>query len=118
MNVVREEVQDAIDKELEAAIENHGFFNSMHEKIAVMYEEYQEACEEIENAKKAIDRMWSAIRNNLDGIAMQQAFGVAHCAENLAIEAIQLAATARKIVERVTVQPADDRIPKMAEVSE
>lgn len=111
MNVIHEEIRNAVEKEKAHAEDTYGLYASFHEKYGVMFEELQEVEEELRNVRDAFDRMWRMIRVNNEKVANYQAMAVANCAENLAIEAVQLAATARKQLE-------EDYLPKGAEVSE
>lgn len=113
MNVVAEEIRKAVEKELSHAEDTHGLYSSMHEKYAVMLEELQEAEEELKSAREGKERMWKMVRVDNDKVATYQAYGVANAAERLAIEAVQLAATARKQIEIEEVY-----LPRCAEVSE
>lgn len=100
MNVIHKDVESAVEKEMTAAIKKHGLNHSFHEKYAVMLEEAEEAYEEVEEVKAALHRMWVAIRLNDDRVAAQNAARLEHFAINAAEEFIQLAAMARKAVEK------------------
>ena len=99
MNVIHEEIKAAEQKELAAAIEKHGLHNSLHEKYAVMYEEYDEALDEIAELNRFMESMWAAVRQDRTENANQFASRIEHAALNAAEECIQLAAMARKAVE-------------------
>lgn len=101
MNVVRCEVNELVTKELDAAIEKNGYFNSRHEGFAVMLEELEECEKDIENLRHFIysnhdNSLWNSIKNNsmlLEGIRDIRVVAV-----NLACEAIQVAAMADKMM--------------------
>lgn len=111
MNAIREEIKNAVEKEKAHAEDVYGLYASFHEKYGVMFEELQEVEEELRNVRDSFDRMWRRIRVNNENDAKYQAMAVAISAENLAAEAVQLAAAARKQLE-------EDYLPKGAEVSE
>ena len=100
MTVVKDEIRAAIDKELAAAKEVHGLHHSRAEQFAVMLEEFEEAKEELEAAEKNLRIMFGHIRINHDKHAHEFALRVADAAERLACEAVQLAAVAKKEIEK------------------
>ena len=97
MNAVEPLIKHAVDVELTAARQDHGEFNSLHEACAVIFEEFEEAGTELNCAKFALDRMWhdNARRDNTIGLNEMIDALESH-AVNLAIEAVQMAAMARK----------------------
>lgn len=107
MNVVHEDVEKLVDKELEAAKERFGLHHSWHEKAAVVGEELEECCEEMENLVDSMKFAWKQTRGNETDYIKEQAYaGVYDAAVRLTIEAIQVAAMAKK---PVTEQAQDAR---------
>ena len=94
MNAITDDIRDAIEKELISANEKFPMFSSMHEGIAVLFEEYQEASEELDNVKRYMDMAWHQIRLNNTQLALSQATRIKYAAERLAIEACQVSAMA------------------------
>lgn len=99
MNVVHEDVEKLVEKELAAATERFGLHHSWHEKAAVVGEELEESCEEMENLVDSMKFAWKQTRGNETDYIKEQAYnGVYDAAIRLAIEAIQVAAMAKKEV--------------------
>lgn len=98
MTVVKDEVHQAVLKELEAAERTHGLHHSDAEKYAVMLKELQEAGEELAHARERLAGFWSGVRLNREDWTTQQAVRIAEAAERAACECVQLAAMARKAV--------------------
>ncbi len=100
MNVVHEDVEKLVEKELAAATEKFGLHHSWHEKAAVTGEELEECCEEMENLVDSMKFAWKQTRSNESDYIKEQAYdGVYDAAVRLAIEAIQVAAMAKKEIE-------------------
>lgn len=96
-NVIREEVIRLADMELEAAINKFGHNNSNHEAYAVLLEEIEEAKSEIHVLEIVQKFIWEDIKRNAKPEDLQKDYKKAYeAAINLAIEAIQCAAMARK----------------------
>lgn len=96
-----------IENELDFASEEHGeTFASMHEGAAVLYEELEEAKDEILEARSLYSRLWEAVKEDDSKWARMMAEEIASHAERLACEAIQVAAMALKFV--YTVEEAED----------
>lgn len=100
MDVVRKEVRALIDKEHDEALRNHGMFASHHEKHSVMQEELEETMDEVEQLKKEFACMWNAVKHDQYENAESFANRIKYTAEHLAIEAIQVAAMAKKQVKK------------------
>lgn len=97
MNVVHEDVEKLVEKELAAATDRFGLHHSWHEKAAVVGEELEECCEEMENLVDSMKFAWKQTRGNETDYIKEQAYdGVYDAAVRLAIEAIQVAAMAKK----------------------
>lgn len=96
-NVIREEVIMLADTELEAGINKFGHNNSNHEAYAVLLEEIEEAKSEIHVLEIGQKFIWEDIKRNAKPEDLQKDYKkVYKTAINLAIEAIQCAAMARK----------------------
>lgn len=100
MNVVHEEVEKLVDKELAAATERFGLHHSGYEKYAVMLDELQELREEVDLTDKEIDSIWFGIRNNLPEYSEDRIYYVYEHAVKAACEAIQVAVMAKKEIDR------------------
>lgn len=105
MNVVHEDVKQCVENELQHAVSVFGLHHSWHEKAAVVGEELEESCEEMENLVDSMKFAWKQTRGNETDYIKEQAYnGVYDAAVRLAIEAIQVAAMAKK---PVATQEAD-----------
>ncbi len=99
MNVVHEDVKQCVENELQHAVSVFGLHHSWHEKAAVVGEELEECCEEMENLVDSMKFAWKQTRGNETDYIKEQAYnGVYDAAVRLAIEAIQVAAMAKKPV--------------------
>lgn len=97
MNVVHEDVKQCVENELQHAVSVYGLHHSWHEKAAVVGEELEESCEEMENLVDSMKFAWKQTRGNETDYIKEQAYdGVYDAAVRLAIEAIQVAAMAKK----------------------
>ena len=82
---------------MEAANKKFPFFNSTHEAFAVILEEAEEAKEEAENLEILMKNFWIGAKENHDQEALREELtDIYTTAINLAVEAIQTAAMARK----------------------
>lgn len=94
MDVIREDIVEAVQKELHEAEKNFGLFNSQHEKYAVMLEEFDEAEEDLKRLEAMLNSAWDMVRH--DELISDMADFIYHTAINAAVECCQLAAMARK----------------------
>ena len=91
-----------IGNELDLARDEHGeTFASMHEGAAVLYEELEEAKDELIEARSFCRLLWEAVKEDNAKEARTMAEEIASHAERLACEAIQVAAMALKFVDTV-----------------
>lgn len=70
MNVIANDIRDAIEKELIAANDRFPLFHSMHEAYAIISEEIDEAADELDSIKANQAMAWSAVKENRNN-AMQ-----------------------------------------------
>lgn len=99
MNVVREDVEKLVEKELAAATERFGLHHSWHEKYAVILEELQELKEEVGETSHDLESVWFGIRNNIEEYPEEHIRCVYEDAVKAACEAIQVAAMCKKEIE-------------------
>ena len=96
-DVVKRDLYGLIDKELEAANQKFPLFNSTHEAFVVILEEAEEAKEEAGNLDILMNNFWIGVKENHDPEALHEELtGIYKTALDLAVEAIQTAAMARK----------------------
>jgi hypothetical protein len=98
MDVIKEEIQAAIDKELKAACDRFPMFASLHEAYAVIKEEKEEAMDEFADIERFLSMAWGLIKQNQLNLALNHIKGVGYAAERLAIEACQISAMCKKAV--------------------
>ena len=97
MEKLKAEVSRLADLELETATEKHGINHSNHESIAVFREEVEEAGDEMNNLGFTAGSIWDLTKKNAEPKTMRAAYAKAYnIAVDLACEAIQAAAMARK----------------------
>lgn len=99
MNAVSEKVRELIQVELEAANKKFPLFASNHETIAVAFEEYQEAAEELAKCFENFGMCFQQIRVNNEPLTLTKFAGIRHHTELLITEAIQLAAMVQKAID-------------------
>lgn len=91
-----------IENELDLAKDEHGeTFASMHEGMAVLFEEAQEAQDEGAEIDGFVSLLWDDVKADNAKGARMMAEELASHAERLACEAIQVAAMALKFVDTV-----------------
>lgn len=98
MDVIRDDIRDAIEKELCGANERFPLFASMHEAAAVIAEERDEAAEAMKTVCDHFDMAWRLIKNNSE-LSLQCITRMKFAAEELAVEACQVAAMCEKAVQ-------------------
>lgn len=99
MNAIQNEIRDAIEKEIESACERFPMFASLHEACAVIFEEYQEAREELEACLRFFEMAWEQVRLNNSRLALNHITRMKYAAERLAIEACQMSAMCEKAIQ-------------------
>lgn len=89
------EIDECIEKEYKRAAEKFGPRHaSSHEAYAVILEEFEEAMEDIDAARKTINDMWYAVKKNED--ILPAACMLGGIAKMAAAELVQVAAMTRK----------------------
>lgn len=96
MRNLRREVEAIARIELLRANDEHPLFASNHEGFMVMYEELNEANQEITEANEAAELLMDAVFSDNYETALDHAHKVERLAIEAACEAIQTAAMARK----------------------
>ena len=96
MNVTRPIIEHCVDVELEAARKEHEDFHSLHEAYAVTLEEVYEAQDEYNAMGALTETLWSNVRADDPESFYKNMAEVEKHAINLAAEAVQVAAMARK----------------------
>ena len=97
MNAVKSYVEKLVQKELESANQRFQMFRSDHEGAAVIYEEMQEAENELKNVQEYLKALWESVKQNVDADWCGESIKTASV--NLACEAIQVAAMAQKFID-------------------
>lgn len=93
MDAVKNDVKRLVKVELAAANRKFRMFASNHEGVAVIQEEAVEAAREMDGLHRELNVMWMGVYSNDPQISTK---GVYDRAVALAVEAIQVAAMARK----------------------
>lgn len=105
MNAVKEDVEKLVQKELESANQRFPMFRSDHEGAAVIFEEIQEAEQELKIAKSNFENLWNAVkRNESSNFLATYLLRLNGNAVRLACEAIQVAAMAQKFIDSQKVR--------------
>lgn len=90
-------VSDLVKNEQERAANEYGeFFHTAHEGYAVLKEEVEEATHDMAGCERIINDLWTSVKNNSNGTAVIAAKEIYRRASFLAMEAIQVAAMAKK----------------------
>lgn len=99
MDVIHDEIRDAIEKELCGANERFPLFASPHEAIAVIAEERDEAADELDWTNRLLTNAWGYIKRNESKNVLDCFARARFAAEKLAIEACQVAAMCEKAIQ-------------------
>ena len=97
MNAIENDIRSLVDKELAAANERFPQFRSPHEGYAVILEETDEIKEQLEAAERYLGYLWDRVKH--DSPARSQAENLVLFFSNVACEAVQAAAMAKKFLE-------------------
>ena len=96
MNVTRPIIEHCVDVELEAARKEHEDFHSLHEAYAVTLEEVEEVEDELQVTKNFMAELWADAKTDNVQYFYETLGEIEKHAVNLAAEAVQVAAMARK----------------------
>lgn len=94
-----EKVEKLANDELERANEEHTLFHSLHEGFAVLMEEIDEAIERNQLAMTSKEKLWAAIKDDLNNEAILYALEVQRYLTEATAEMIQCVAMCKKIIE-------------------
>ena len=97
MSTIKSDVEKLVQKELESANRRFPMFHSDHEGAAVIFEEIQEAENELKNVQEYFKALWESVKQNVDAEWCGESIKIASV--NLACEAIQVAAMAQKFID-------------------
>lgn len=94
-----EKINEAVTLELTNACNLFGnTFHTLHEGYAVVKEELEETENDLEFVKDHFNSLWDAVKADNAQSAKESAYMIAYNAIELAKEACQIAAVARKII--------------------
>ena len=96
MNAVIKKIPALVEEELAAANNIHSFFHSYHEGYAVLKEEVDEAHAEMIDIEAKMTQLWRMVKSDSTRTMIMDAHQIEKHAVQLAAEAIQVAAMARK----------------------
>lgn len=98
MNAVESDVEKLVQKELESANQRFPMFRSDHEGAAVIFEEIEEAREEMKSLEGQFGVLWSNVKLDRK-ISGNIAEYIHKYSIRIACEAIQVAAMAQKFID-------------------
>lgn len=97
VDAIKQKIYELTETELKAANEKFPLFASSHEAYAVIFEEFDEAREELEMVEYSLDKFWTEVKENESPeVKNKRLTRIYENAVKLAVEAIQTAAIARK----------------------
>ena len=97
MDAIKQKIYELTETELKAANEKFPLFASSHEAYGVIFEEFDETRDELESLEYSIDQFWSDVKeNSSEDVKNDRLTRIYEKSINLAVEAIQTAAMARK----------------------
>lgn len=97
MDAIKQKIYELTETELKAVNEKFPLFASSHEAYAVIFEEFDEAREELEMVEYSLDKFWTEVKENeSQEVKNKRLTRIYENAVKLAVEAIQTAAMARK----------------------
>ena len=97
MDAIKQKIYELTETELKAVNEKSPLFASSHEAYGVIFEKFDEARDELEMLKYSIDQFWLGVKENSpEDVKNNRLTRVYKKSINLAVEAIQTAAMARK----------------------
>lgn len=86
-------------EECERGIDNHGYFNSDHEALGIIWEEVTECNTENEKIRFCFDAFMDTVFNDIDDLKCDRILKLRKAAVACACEAIQVAAMCEKWFE-------------------
>lgn len=96
VDAIKQKIYELTETELKAANEKFPLFASSHEAYAVIFEEFDEAREELEMVEYSLDKFWTEVKENESPeVKNKRLTRIYENAVKLAVEAIQTAAMAR-----------------------
>ncbi len=97
MDVIKDKIYPLIDEELKAGVDRFGLNHSNQESFAVVREEIDEVSEDLTRLEHWSRQIWEATKNNEDAAHIRDLYEEMYkTAVDTAVEAIQVAAMARK----------------------
>lgn len=97
MDAIKQKIYELTETELKAANEKFPLFASSHEAYGVIFEEFDETRDKLESLEYSIDQFWSDVKeNSSEDIKNNRLTRIYEKSIDLAVEAIQTAAMARK----------------------
>jgi DNA (cytosine-5)-methyltransferase 1 len=97
VDAVKQKIYELTETELKAANEKFPLFASSHEAYGVIFEEFDETRDELESLEYSIDQFWSDVKeNSSEDVKNNRLTRIYEKSIDLAVEAIQTAAMARK----------------------
>lgn len=112
MNVIKDEIRDAVEKELENAYLHFPMFSSLHEGYAVILEESEESEEELHKVNEYLGLAWRQVRHDEVKLALNHISRAKEAAIRLAIEACQVAAMCEKTITSMACKAEDSERSK------
>ncbi|MBZ9633052.1 hypothetical protein [Clostridium sp. FP1] len=100
---LRKAVETLAWEELQRANKIHPQFVDMHQGYGVIKEEIEECEEALDLVKTHINDLWQCVRNDSLEVFKIESKVIKRCAIELALEAIQVAAVAEKLISIVEV---------------
>jgi hypothetical protein len=92
-------INEAVTLEFVNAVQTYGAkYNSLHEAYAVLKEEVEEADDDFDFIKDYLNSLWTEVKGNDKKAVKESAYMIAYNAIELAKEAVQIAAVAKKII--------------------
>ncbi len=96
MDAIKQKIYELTETELKAANEKFPLFASSHEAYGVIFEGFDKTRDELESLEYSIDQFWSDVKYNSEDVKNDRLTRIYEKSIDLAVEAIQTAAMARK----------------------
>ena len=99
VDAIKQKIYELTETELKAANEKFPLFASSHEAYAVIFEEFDEAREELEMVEYSLDKFWTEVKENESPeVKNKRLTRIYENAVKLAVEAIQTAMARKGIL--------------------